>query len=88
MHRFLSVTRPKLRLDRKSPDQNSEKSLDQNSISNVVMVKGHMGQRQMLIGSRSKVIWIKVSHGIMKFAGGLTSTSSCIFSDSSTINSM
>ena len=48
-------------------------------MSNVVMVKGHMGQRQMLIGSRSKVVWIKVSLGIVIFAGGLTSTSSCIF---------
>ena len=42
-------------------------------------VKGHMGQGQRSHGSGSKVTWVKPSLKVMILAGGLTSTSSCIF---------
>ena len=42
-------------------------------------VKGHMGQGQRSHGWRSKVTWVKPSLKVIILAGGLTSTSSCIF---------
>ena len=44
-------------------------------------VKGHMGQGQRSCGSRSKVTWVKPSLKVMILAGGLISTSSCIFNN-------
>ncbi len=45
----------------------------------VFEVKGHMGQGQRSHGSGSKVTWVKPSIKIAILAGGLMSTSSCIF---------
>ncbi len=42
-------------------------------------VEDHMGQGQRSLGSRSKVTLVKVSLKVIILAGGLTSTSSCIF---------
>ncbi len=42
-------------------------------------VQSHMGQCQRSRGSRSKVTWVQVCLKVIILAGGLMSTSSCIF---------
>ena len=42
-------------------------------------VKGHTGQGQRSHGWRANVTWVKPSLKVIILAGGLTSTSSCIF---------
>ncbi len=50
------------------------------TVCHVVKAKGHMDLGQRSHGPRSKVTWVKTSLKFMIMAGGLTSTSSCIFS--------
>ncbi len=88
MHRFLSVCPSvRLRLDKNSWTiiHHTDRIHWEVTIKAVRFVtarskvKGHMGQGQRSCWLRSKVTWAKPSLKVMILAGGLTSTSSCIF---------